>query len=449
MFTNEFISLCQEYAQKNPQVIFQSVDDSKKCCKYTIEFYSYILEFRYIKKESAYVKPSSLYCVLKLRKNSAIHYHLTDIIPFLEKKNFNSCYFWHIETAERMNACFKSLENTLDNIISQITPFLSDDDFLEKSLFENYKTIYNLKDNDIDFTKVNDESDFSNSYFLSLQKMRDEYIFSRYSNFAPYAFLLKNKVDKALEKYEKLNQKGRLLEYEKALINYIVNLQSSEFNAFDSDCDTSACETLQSPWKGIKEFILCFIVFSIFFCGLFYVFNLIQSIGAVVILSAPWYIGCLCAGFCSVFGAIALSVYRPTSKYLSKEESRNFSNVIVSKGIKRLSFIVFLLSIAVSIFFAVMIMISNARFYEDDIRFENKSYSYTQIDSVYYIEARYNEYGKRIERGSYVILFDDKTSLDLDGYTSVKFTEKEVLPLLKRKGFDVNFADSEKDLPWY
>ena len=48
-----------------------------------------------------------------------------------------------------------------------------------------------------------------------------------------------------------------------------------------------------------------------------------------------------------------------------------------------------------------------------------------------------------------MILFEDKTSLDLDGSTSVEFTEKEVLPILKNKGYDVYFADSEKDLPWY
>lgn len=57
--------------------------------------------------------------------------------------------------------------------------------------------------------------------------------------------------------------------------------------------------------------------------------------------------------------------------------------------------------------------------------------------------------GDRIERGSYVILFDDKTSLDLDGYTSVEFAEKKVLPILKGKGIGVKNADSERDLPWY
>ena len=122
---------------------------------------------------------------------------------------------------------------------------------------------------------------------------------------------------------------------------------------------------------------------------------------------------------------------------------------MVSKGVKKFSFIVFLLSIAVSIFFTIMILKNNVRFYDNKIAFDNKIYSYEDIDSVYYIESRYNDYDERIERGSYVILFGDKTSLDLDGYTSIEYAEKEILPLLKNKGFDINGVNSEKELPWY
>ena len=122
---------------------------------------------------------------------------------------------------------------------------------------------------------------------------------------------------------------------------------------------------------------------------------------------------------------------------------------MVSKGVKKFSFIIFVISIAVSIVFAIMILISNVRFYEDNISFENKTYSYDNIYSVYYIESRYNVYDERIERASYVILFDDKTSLDLDGFTSIQFTEQEVLPLLSKKGINIKSAMSEKELPWY
>lgn len=450
MFTNEFISICRDFAKKRNDVLSEELDDTKKICKYKIEFYSFILEFRYVKKESVFFKPSSLYCVIFLKKNSVVYYHLTDIIPFLEHKTFKSCYFWNIESPERLSCCFESLTATLENIIFQLVPFLSDDHILLEALFDNYKTIYNLKESDLDFNKIDDPQDYAQSYFLSLQNMRDGYIFSRYCNFAPYALLLKNKVNKALDKYEKLNQKNKLLEYEKHLINHIINSENREFNAFEASCDTSAAEKLITPLTGLIEFAVVFAVSSVFFCSIIAIYNLIISINTIVVLSAPWYIGFLCAGLCSVFGAIALVSNKPiASKHLSKKEIKDFSNILTSKGVKIFSFIVFALSVAVSIFFAIMIMMSNVRFYDNKISFESKTYDYDNIDSVYYIESRYNVYGDRIERASYVILFDDKTSLDLDGYASIKFTENKVLPLLKNKGLEVKRVNSERELPWY
>lgn len=448
MFTNEFISICKEFTENRSDVLSEEVEDTKKICKYKVKFYNSTIEFKYVKKESMFYKPGSLYCVISLRKNSVVHYHLTDIIPFLKHKSFKSCYFWNIESAERLKNCFESLVAVLDYITPQLTPFLSDDSILLEALFNNYKTIYKLKDKDIDFNKIEDPEDYAQKYFLSLQDMRDKYIFSRYCSFAPYALLLKNKVDKALAKYEELNRKNKLLEYEKHLIHHILDSETREYRPFDSDCDTSDAEKLMVPLSGLKAFAAVFCISSVFFCGFCAVYNLIISANALVVLSAPWYMGFLCAAFCSIFGAIAFFPYMP-NKHLTKKARRDFSKLLISKGNKKFSFTSFVLSVAVSMFFAVMIMISNVRFYKDDVKFDGQSYHYSQIESVYHIDARYNVYGDRIERASYVILFEDKTSLDLDGYTSIEFTENEVLPLLKSKDIDIKTADSEKDLPWY
>ena len=102
MLTNEFINLCKNYSKTHNDVIYECAEDNKKLCRYTIEFYRYIVEFRYVKKESIYIKPSSLYCVIKLAKNSQIYYHLPDIIPYLTEKSFEPCYFWLIESRERL-----------------------------------------------------------------------------------------------------------------------------------------------------------------------------------------------------------------------------------------------------------------------------------------------------------------------------------------------------------
>lgn len=451
MLSNEFISACKDFVKERSDVLGEEIEDNRKVCKYKITFYNYVVEFRYVKKEANFFKSSALYCVLYLRKNSVIYYHLTDIIPFLENKTFKSCYFWHIENSERLKNCFKSLTATLENVTSQLKPFLLDDTVLLEALLNDYKMIYNLKEGDIDFSKIEDSDDYAHSFFISLQNMRDGYIFSRYSNFAPYDLLLKNKVDKALVKYEKINQKNKLLEYEKHLIDHIVHSNGREFRAFDADCDTSAAaEKLANPLTVLIEFLIVFTVSSIFFCGIFAIYNLIISVDTIVVLSAPWYIGFLCAGLCSVFGAIAMTANHPIPiKHLSKKEITDFTNILFSKGVKKFASASFIISLLVSVFFAFAILTSNVRFYDNEIKFEGKSFHYDDIDSVYYIEARYNIYDERIERGSYVILFDDKTSLDLDGFTSIEFAEKEVLPLLKKKGFNIKSVDSEKNLPWY
>ena len=48
-----------------------------------------------------------------------------------------------------------------------------------------------------------------------------------------------------------------------------------------------------------------------------------------------------------------------------------------------------------------------------------------------------------------MILFKDKTSLDLDGFTTEEYSKEKVVPFLKEKGYNVKYADSEKELPWY
>lgn len=365
----------------------------------------------------------------------------------MEQKTFKSCYFWNIESAERMQCCFESLISILENVTSQIAPFLLDDSVLLEKQLENYKIITGAKEEDLDLHRIEISDSSEQAYYLSLQKMWDGFIFARFCTFKPYTFLLKNKVNKGLKEYEKIRQ-HKLLEYEKQMVEYIRNSESRTFQVFDAACDTSVSEKLLVVTSWIKAFLTIFCISSALLCGLVVLYNFIISSGTVLTLSAPWYCGFLSAAFCSVFGAAAFFAYMP-NKHFSKTEQRNFSKILFSKGVRKLSFVVFSLSVAASVFFTVMIMTANVRFYDDTIKFGEHSYHYRQIDSVYRIDARYNMYDERIERASYVILFDDKTSLDLDGYTSVDITEKEVIPLMKRKGIVIKMADSEKELPWY
>lgn len=451
MLTQEFISICRKYAQSQRHTLSQDVEDTKKVCKYKIRFYSHAVEFRYVKKESLYFKPSSLYCVVYLNKNSVAYYHLTDLIPYLDHKPVQPCYFGCIENPDRLSNCFKSLTATLETVVSQLSFSFSEETSLSSSLFSGYKAIFSLKESDLDFSKIDNPKEYAQSFFLSLQNTRDGYLFSRYSSFTPYALLLKNKVKKAVRKYEKLNQKGKLLDYEKSLLKHITEDENFSFGGIDAGCDIlNNADKQITGLHLLKALLIVYPIASLFFCGCFAIYHAIISVNALAVLSAPWYMGFLCAGLCSIFGAIAVTALCPLpSRRISIEKQKELLKILVSKGLRRFAVICFALSVAASIFFTVMIMIPSIRFYDEHIAFYGNHYRYEEIDSIYYISARHNAYGDRIDRGSYVFLFEDHTSLDLDGLASVDVTIRDVLPILKDKGFEVQFADSEKELPWY
>lgn len=445
MLTNEFIELCKSYSKTHDDVIYECVEDDKKLCRYTIEFFRYIVEFRYAKKESTFIKKSSLYCVIKLNKNSQVYYHLPDIIPYLSQKNFDPCYFGLIENKKRLEKCFSSLKNILESVLLQIEPYITGEIHLRSRLFEFYKKYFALKEGDIDFSKIDIPDEYDSKFFAYLQKNRDGLIFSRFFNFTPYALLLKNKPEKALKKYEKLRLKDQLFKYEECLIDYI---KKPESVALNPKIDINAELNFMAFSSHVKTFFIVTAIASVPFCGFFAIFNYILSCISIVHLSAPWYIGLLCAMLCGVFGAIAFFQYVP-NRFYNKKEMKEYADLFISKPLKICCRIAFITSVIVAIVFTVLIARENVLFNNNSIKFDSKEYAYSQIDSVYYIKARYNEFDERIERGSYVILFKDKTSLDLDGFTTEEYSKEKVVPLLKEKGFDVKYADSERELPWY
>ncbi len=90
---------------------------------------------------------------------------------------------------------------------------------------------------------------------------------------------------------------------------------------------------------------------------------------------------------------------------------------------------------------------TNIQFYKDKMLvcdIKQTEYSYNDIENIYYIKSRYNVYGDVINRSSYVIVFNNGESIDLDEWTTVKNTEKYILPILDKVPIIV---ESDKDLP--
>ena len=82
-----------------------------------------------------------------------------------------------------------------------------------------------------------------------------------------------------------------------------------------------------------------------------------------------------------------------------------------------------------------------------ELPFSRAYYKYEDVSDVYYISARYNENGDRIERPSYVIALKDGRKYDFYGTASIETTGEYVLPAFESHGFTVKRVDSDRDLP--
>ncbi len=454
--TAKFIELCRSYAENKSDVLTHAAENHKKVCLYSIEFNLIKLVFKYVKKSSTYEQPNSLCCLVYLHKNSKLHYHLVDILPYLDRKNFKCCYFSSIENAERMECCFSALTEITDGILPEIGKLALNDQDVRHGLFDHYKRWYKLKEQDLDFRKIDDTSSIDSKFFLNLQKNRDRLMFMRFSTDICYSGLINGNREKAVKHYKKQQEKNQLLKYEEELLAFLSSPESKNYTFISDECNSQySANEFNKPVHLIKSFLICLLPSCLIFCSLFAIHNHIVAEDAVAVLCAPWYAGFLPAVICALCGMFFLSQYIPR-KNISAQKLKDLNQALNPKGMRMFFAVLMAVSVLVASFFTVLVMSSETRFYEDKLSFVKDEFSfkytyfsYDDVHSVYFISARTNGYNEIIEAPSYVILFKDKTTLDLYGFTDIEESEEKIVPLLKEKGFEIQQAYSENDLPWY
>lgn len=450
----KYISLCTAYAESKKNVLSYKAYDEKEVCRFVVVFPLVKVEFRYVKKPKSFENPNTFYCVVYLNKNSKIYYHLPDLIPYFESKDFRCTYFSAIESADRMENCFTALACVIDSNFAEIEKLALDDKVAQSALFDLYRRFYSLKETDLDFTKALIAEGFDRDFFLDLQKKRDRVMLLRFATAGGYANLLQGKKRKAVAFYEKWDKKGILFEYENQLLEFLKSADSEGFAFVPDECNSSAdIARFNSPLSGIRAGLVLFAVFAVIFCSAFALYNYIAGRDAVFTIAAPFYLGLMPALLCTIFGTIAFYGYIPDKKFKEGKKQEMYK-AVNTKATRIAATVAFAVVFVVSVLFSAMMVSCDVRFYDEEIRFatgefsvKHENHKYSEIDGVYYISARYNYLDERIERPSYLILFNDKKVLDLDGYTSVEFSEKNVIPFLEEKGFSVKRVDSDKDLP--
>ena len=453
---NIFSSKCEEFAKRH-DALFTASYKEKKTAVFSVTLSLLKIEFCYQKKATTYAPPSTLYSRIYQNKNSSVYYLLPDILSCLEKKDFRCTYFSLLDSISGIEACFNSLVTVIEDHLEDIHGFAMDEGAISNALFDSYRKLFKLKDKDIDFSLI-DTDPFTTRYFNSLQKIRNDFFAGRFSTSSPpYTALLSGNVEKAISVYKKWDSKNTLYPYEKQLLDYIKTDEGKSFRPAMGECNTVA--GLKHPNHDFIDFPICFLVtaviFSLIFCSLMGIFQIIFSSNAVF-FGAPWYMGFLSAGLPALFGAIH---YRKKIRklYMKKEEVEKANAVDAiynGKATNKLVSVVFVLSLIFGVVFSGLLIADHAVFSDDDFRYMDSKklftyheYSYDDIENVYYIESRYNAYDERIEFPSYVIETSDGKLFDLYGYTSEKKMKKHLAPLLKEKGFTVTTLDSDRELP--
>ncbi len=334
---------------------------------------------------------------------------------------------------------------------------------------EKYTTVKNIKNQEIyRFYNVKEkilpgpQEEYFDKYHKTLYQMYEETVIMHLtSRESPFLQLIIGDFDKAKIMYLKWEKRNCLSAYEYSLLEKLKQ-GKFDFSFYSPECD-SISETflLSSPAADGLRFIMCtltvYVILSVIFIGIVLLITSIRAHGTVLFTGAPWYFGLIMAGLPAIFGGIALrNKLTPILYPRKKEKILLVDSMFNSKNVSAFAYVVFIITLIATIAVTGLGSVDGISFYDDHLTYSKSenvlnysldNVSYEDIDKIYKIEGRYNDYGDYISRASYIICFKDGTSLDLDGYTSVKTTEKQILPILEKHTGEPIHLKSDRDIP--
>lgn len=432
-------------------------DENEKCAFFAVYGRTVAAEIVYRKKGDTLVPPGTLYCRIYPRKAQGIFIIMPEVFPYAGITEYRACVFPYIESADRMRDCFAALTGILEEHLPRIEDAFADPagTALRRWLTDGGKT------DDPDGVLAGDEAALDAYVFA--QGVYEEFILARYLQSKGYYAFLNGDRESALKYYRKAEEKGRLSPFEESLFSFLRSPESDGFRPVSDECFAwRDFKSVSSPKNDgiamLKSFLILYAVFSAVCCGILAVMNAVLSQGTAAYFGAPWAVGFIGGGLPAVFGALAFR--RRLIPLVAKKHADRalaFDRLINAPWVNRLACAAFAAAAALSLFFTAAMGWSPLRLYDTygdcphpdsgspfppRLRFE-----YEDIGAVYYISARYNPYGGRVGRPSYVLLMKDGTVIDFDMAASVEDMEREALPILEELGFQVIRVDSDRDLP--
>lgn len=452
-----FIKRCEEYA-KEMCAINTQVDRENNETHFSIYLAISRITFVYRTKVSEFDHPSTLYARIHLKKNRDVFFHIPELLSFLGIKDFRAFCFPYIENEKRFNACFNALTSLLNDHWEEFENIL---------LHGRYEEIQAIQKNKLfESHGLNEEvlDDYEKEMLQAeLTRIQENFDFLfRYTINKDYYNFCLGKFEKAKKKYAKKVEKEKATDYEKMLLEFISKSENADFRPMSDECfayrDSQAYLYGKDGFPCSLRTTVLSMGFGAFVFTIFtMIFNLYLSRNTIGYFGADWWMCILCG----TVAGIPIAILLPEKiKVLLKDKKARFNNEFqdVVETEKSTLFTKYLLHGAVAILLTFTIWLSSmsVRLFDTYGQYPRldkpigwTDFKYEDIENAYYINARYNPYGDRIDRPSYVLVMKNGDIIDFDGYTSVEKTEKTMLPILQKYGLETITVDSNKNIPGY
>ncbi len=420
-------------------MLYTQFGKEKRNCTFSMYFRTTKIQLVYSWQWQALAPPSVLYCRVYLSKNSGVYLHLPELLCSLGVDDYRACYFPYIETGARMEACFHALMAVVEEYIpalEQLGQTGGDQEILaywqQHPFFEQPTETEAAEEPE----KIENAEQAENLQVLS-QRIMESVMVARHTLLDAYEAFLLGDWEKSLEKYRKLEKSG-LSDYERGLCRFLEDDRNRGFVPMPPECLSAADYKLyagaKTDWRGC---VLLYIPCAAICCSLIGLMSGILSRGTIFFFGVEWWFGLVIGVFPALFGYGVLE--RQVLALMGGPHRRrrlDYCDMMDSRsGLTKLLKVVFAVAVAGSLWFCIAVPGMSIRFYDTyGVYYTEEGatvqFAYDQMAGIYYTSARYNSFGGRLERPSYVLVLENGEQVDLDACTWKLDKQRQIIETL-------------------
>ncbi len=396
-----------------------------------IYYSTFYVKFIYTAHGSLGLVNSALGCSVCLDKNGGCReIPLPLLSDYLDHSIASPMFINNISDEKIMENAFDTIGETVKALLPELVAGIDDEDY--KSCILNAYT------EEMKYIFGTDELDDLLDYYFY------DFFVLRFTTDV-FDFYLKGNYEKAYRKLEKVK---KLTGYEKRLLSILRSGADGKSgtavgaSAFITFNDSSLKDDAKELFVLIVSWFVLTPLTSAVYLLIFFSVFLMEKKNAVYLMGTEYnWIYCVALGF---FTAIAISYFTRFKFYslLNKkgyEKYVKLSSMQNGKGADRFmkvfTYIIFCICIVMSVLlckwnikFTETGVIDNSKFFS----LRGQYYAYEEIDRIYYLPERTNDFGEVLEFPSYVMAVDGK-EIDFYDFADTEDYETELFPFLEDK----------------